>query len=58
VSSLLRAFPDEFAEHIEHHCCPRPERRPIPKLLDLSAGRAIYDETFWRKRPDWTYDAI
>jgi NADH-quinone oxidoreductase subunit F len=56
VSSVLRAFPEEFAEHLELHACPRPERRPIPKLLDLSDGRATYDESFWRKRPDWTYD--
>ena len=35
-----------------------PATRPIPKLLDLADGRAVYDETFWRKRPDWTYDAI
>jgi NADH-quinone oxidoreductase subunit F len=55
VSSVLQAFPDEFAEHIEQHSCPRPERRPIPKLLDLVGGRATYDERFWRKRPDWTY---
>ena len=56
VSSILRAFPDEFAEHIEQHGCPRPARRPIPKLLDLADGGATYDESFWRKRPDWTYD--
>jgi len=30
-------------------------RLPIPKLLDLANGVAIYDESFWRKRPDWTY---
>jgi len=56
VSSILRAFPDEFAEHIEQGACPRPRRLPIPKLLDLANGNAMYDETFWRKRPDWTYD--
>jgi len=56
VSSVLRAFPDEFAEHIEQHRCPRPGRRPVPKLLDLAGGVATYDEAFWRKRPDWTYD--
>jgi NADH-quinone oxidoreductase subunit F len=55
VSSVLRAFPEEFAEHLEAHRCPRPVRRPIPKLLDLAGGRATYDESFWRKRPDWTY---
>jgi NADH:ubiquinone oxidoreductase subunit F (NADH-binding) len=55
VSSVLRAFPGEFAEHIETHRCPRPERRPIPKLLDLDRGVATYDERFWNKRPDWTF---
>ena len=56
VSSILRAFPEEFAEHIEQRACPRPRRLPIPKLLDLADGTATYDETFWRKRPDWTYE--
>ena len=56
VSSILRAFPEEFAEHIEQGACPRPRRLPIPKLLDLANGNATYDEAFWRKRPDWTYD--
>lgn len=55
VSSILRAFPEEFADHVELHRCPRPRRLPIPKLVDLADGRAVYDETFWRKRPDWTY---
>jgi NADH:ubiquinone oxidoreductase subunit F (NADH-binding) len=56
VSSVLRAFPEEFAEHIEAHRCPRPGGRPMPKLVDLVGGAATYDEVFWRKRPDWTYD--
>ena len=56
VSSILRAFPEEFAEHIEHGACPRPRTLPIPKLLDLADGHAVYDEAFWRKRPDWTYE--
>jgi NADH-quinone oxidoreductase subunit F len=55
VGSILRAFTDEFVEHIERHACPRPERRPIPKLLDLANGVATYDERFWSKQPDWTY---
>jgi NADH:ubiquinone oxidoreductase subunit F (NADH-binding) len=57
VSSVLRAFPEEFAEHLEQHGCPRPTRRPMPKLLDLADGAATYDESFWRKLPDWTYAA-
>lgn len=56
VSSVMRSFPDEFAEHIELHRCPRPGNRPMPKLLDLIDGTATFDEAFWRKRPDWTYD--
>jgi NADH-quinone oxidoreductase subunit F len=55
VGSILRAFTDEFVEHIERHACPRPERRPMPKLLDLANGVATYDERFWAKQPDWTY---
>ena len=56
VSSILRAFPEEFAEHIELGRCPRPRRLPLPKLVDLAGGVATYDDTFWRKRPDWTYE--
>ena len=55
VGSVLRAFPEEFVEHIAQHHCPRPRRLPIPKLLDLDGGEAVFDESFWRKRPDWTY---
>ncbi len=40
VSSILRAFPEEFAEHIELGRCPRPRRLPIPKLIDLADGHA------------------
>lgn len=54
VSSILRAFPEEFADHIANRGCPHP-RRPMPKLVDLADGRAHYDESFWRKQPDWTY---
>jgi len=56
VSSLLQAFAEEFTDHIEHQRCPRPDQRPVPKLVDLANGRATYDHTFWHKRPDWTYD--
>ena len=55
VTSILRAFPEEFTEHIEFGRCPRPRRLPIPKLIDLAGGCAVYDDSFWRKQPDWTY---
>jgi NADH:ubiquinone oxidoreductase subunit F (NADH-binding) len=56
VGSILQAFPEELAEHIEQGGCQRRRTMTIPKLLDLADGRAVYDESFWRKRPDWTYD--
>jgi len=55
VSSILRAFPEEFAEHVEQGSCKRPRDLPIPKLVDLDGGVATYDDRFWKKRPDWTY---
>ena len=55
VGSIMQAFPEEFAEHVELGRCPRPRRLPIPKLVDLADGTAVYDDAFWRKRPDWTY---
>lgn len=56
VASILRAFPDEFAAHIETGRCAHRRQLPIPKLLDLADGKATYDESYWRKRPDWTYE--
>jgi NADH:ubiquinone oxidoreductase subunit F (NADH-binding) len=55
VSSILRAFADEFTEHISSGSCPRPRPLPLPKLVDVSGGRATYDEAQYRKRLDWTY---
>jgi len=55
VSSILRAFPEEFAEHVEGDC---PRHRPdliVPKIVDLQNGRVVYDAKQSRKRPDWTY---
>ena len=58
VASVLRAFPDEFAAHIENGTCPRPRQLDFPKLTDLADGTAVYDESIWRKRPDWTFAPI
>lgn len=58
VKSILAAFPEEFAEHIAQGRCPRPRQLPIPKLIDLADGVATYDESFWRKQPDWTYAPV
>ena len=55
VSSILRAFPGEFAEHLEQGACPRPRHLPLPKIVDLAGGEVVYDEAQARKQPDWTY---
>jgi NADH-quinone oxidoreductase subunit F len=55
VSSILRCFPEEFAEHLETGRCPRPRAIVVPKIVELEDGRVIYDESQARKRPDWTY---
>ncbi|MFN2607911.1 MAG: NADH-ubiquinone oxidoreductase-F iron-sulfur binding region domain-containing protein [Acidimicrobiales bacterium] len=55
VSSILRAFPEEFAAHLEGDC-PRPrDDLVVPKIVDLGDGRVIYDLAHLRKQPDWTY---
>ena len=55
VESILRAFPDEVAQHLGTGSCPRPRHLPIPKLVDLLDGKAVYDERQEHKLPDWTY---
>ena len=56
VSSILAAFPEEFAAHLEGECPnPRPDL-VVPKIVDLVDGRVTYDLAHLRKRPDWTYE--
>jgi NADH-quinone oxidoreductase subunit F len=55
VASVLRAFPTDFADHLETGRCPRPRRLPIPKVVDMDAGVVTYDARQARKRLDWTY---
>ena len=55
VSSILRCYPEDFAEHLETGRCPRPRDLHLPKVVDLEDGRVSYDESQSRKRPDWTY---
>jgi NADH-quinone oxidoreductase subunit F len=53
ISSLLRAFPEDFVAHLEG-ADPAP-RLPVPKLVDLADGIATYDDRQSHKQPDWTY---
>ena len=56
IRSLLRAFPEEFAAHLEGDC-PRPRSDlVVPLIVDLADGVVVYDERQKRKRPDWTYE--
>jgi NADH:ubiquinone oxidoreductase subunit F (NADH-binding) len=55
VGSVLSTFPEEIVEHIEGGRCPRPRPLTFPKLVDLQDGHAVYDDSVWRKQPDWTY---
>jgi NADH-quinone oxidoreductase subunit F len=56
VGSILRAFPDEFAAHLEGNC-PTPRTDLIaPVIVDLENGDVTYDEHHRRKLPDWTYE--
>jgi hypothetical protein len=53
IASLLRAFPEDFVAHLERGDAAAVV--PVPKLVDLVDGVAVYDERHARKRPDWTY---
>jgi NADH:ubiquinone oxidoreductase subunit F (NADH-binding) len=55
VSSVLRAFPEEFTDHLERGVCPRPRALPFPKIAELRDGAVRYDLHQLRKRTDWTY---
>jgi NADH-quinone oxidoreductase subunit F len=53
ISSLLRAFPEDFVAHLEG--ASPPPAIPVPKLVDIVDGVAIYDSRQELKQPDWTY---
>jgi NADH-quinone oxidoreductase subunit F len=56
IGSILRAFPEEFAAHLEGNC-PNPRTDLVaPKIVDLGDGVVTFDEHHRRKRPDWTYE--
>jgi len=54
ISSILRAFPEDFVAHLEHGC-PHPRDIVVPKIVDIAGGIVTYDQRQATKRPDWTY---
>ncbi|MDQ6613826.1 MAG: hypothetical protein M3083_03510 [Actinomycetota bacterium] len=55
ISSFLRSFPEEFADHLEGRRCSGRHDLPIPKIVDIVDGVAIFDRRQRFKQPDWTY---
>jgi NADH:ubiquinone oxidoreductase subunit F (NADH-binding) len=53
VSSLLRAFPEDFVAELETSA--PVEAIPVPKIIDIVDGGVIYDQRQAYKQPDWTY---
>ncbi|HEX9236267.1 MAG TPA: NADH-ubiquinone oxidoreductase-F iron-sulfur binding region domain-containing protein [Actinomycetota bacterium] len=56
AQSLLQLFGEEFRRHVMAPC-PRHRDLALPKITDFDpdAARFTYDETWAKKRPDWTY---
>jgi NADH:ubiquinone oxidoreductase subunit F (NADH-binding) len=55
ISSILRAFPEDFAAHLEG-TSRRASPVTIPLVKDIEDdGTVRYDERHIHKRPDWTY---
>jgi NADH-quinone oxidoreductase subunit F len=55
ISSLMRAFPEEFLAHVDGRCDHQRSGLGVPKIADLADGVVTYDEKQARKNPDWTY---
>ncbi|HEX6132061.1 MAG TPA: NADH-ubiquinone oxidoreductase-F iron-sulfur binding region domain-containing protein, partial [Actinomycetota bacterium] len=57
MQSLLRTFSAEFEAHAERPCDRHREGLLLPKIVDFDddAQRFRYDESYARKRADWTF---
>ena len=56
IQSLVQVFANEFRGHVGR-TCPLPRELVFHKIVDWDAAneRFVYDESYERKRPDWTY---
>jgi NADH-quinone oxidoreductase subunit F len=55
IASILRTFPEDFADHLEGRPCARRHHLPLPKIVDIVDGVVTYDQRQEFKQPDWTY---
>jgi NADH:ubiquinone oxidoreductase subunit F (NADH-binding) len=57
MQSLLQLFTQEFEAHVRRACDRQRSRPLLPKIVDLDeeAARFRYDDTYERKRADWTF---
>jgi NADH-quinone oxidoreductase subunit F len=55
IASLLRLFPEDFTAELETASPLEP--LPVPKIVDIRDGVAVFDENQMRKLPDWSYAA-
>ncbi|HJU57223.1 MAG TPA: NADH-ubiquinone oxidoreductase-F iron-sulfur binding region domain-containing protein [Actinomycetota bacterium] len=57
MQSLFQTFTEEFRAHERRRCDRHRDDMVLPKIVDLDerAGRFRYDDTYARKRADWTY---
>lgn len=58
ISSFLRCFPEEFADHLEGRRCEGRHDMIVAKIIDISDGVAVFDAKQRYKQPDWTYTGM
>ena len=56
IQSLVQVFAEEFRGHVGH-ACPLPRELVFHKIVDWDTAneRFVYDESYQRKQPDWTF---
>jgi NADH:ubiquinone oxidoreductase subunit F (NADH-binding) len=56
TSSIVAAFPDDFAAHTGDPTCNLQHDVTVPKFVDYVEGEGFrYDLGYVRKQPDWSY---
>lgn len=56
ISSVLRAFPDDFTAHLQGRCELRHDIS-LPKMTGYEEGAGFtFDEMHIHKQPDWSFD--